>query len=477
LGWFTDVESNSICLEQLRERFSAHGQDHVFRFWEELDTAARERLREQAARINLESLARAYRRTRGDTGAAPRALSPAPIERLPQHGGDPDGFARARKLGDELLAAGRVGVVVVAGGQGTRLGFEGPKGAFPIGPVTDRSLFELQAQKLRRARNRYRVALAWYVMTSPATDADTREFFQRRGFLGLPAEDVFFFCQATVPSLDFEGRLMLERPDRIAENPNGHGGSFTALADSGALDDMQSRGIDTLSYYQVDNPLVRLADPVLLGFHRLRDAEMSCKVVHKRTPEENMGVLALIDGRIGIVEYTELDDESRFARNASGELVYWGGNLAIHALQVDFVRRIAADAERLLPLHASAKKIPCLDENGRTLRPREPNGHKLERFVFDALPAASSVAVIEIHRCDEYSPVKNMNGDDSPATAQRDLMALYRRWLEAAAVAVPEGAWLEIDHSLIDDEQDARESGIQDLGETTEGIRLASGAS
>jgi UDP-N-acetylglucosamine/UDP-N-acetylgalactosamine diphosphorylase len=466
-----------MCLEQLRERFGAYRQDHVFRFWERLDEPARERLREQAARIDLEFLARAQRRTRGDPSASPGALRPAPIERLPEHGGDPDGFAQARKLGEELLAAGRVGAVVVAGGQGTRLGFEGPKGAFPLGPVTERTLFELQGQKLRRARHRYRVPLPLYVMTSPATDADTREFFQHRSFLGLPPEDVFFFCQATVPSLDFEGRLILERPDRIAENPNGHGGVFTALADSGALDDMRRRGIDTLSYYQVDNPLVRLADPVLLGFHRLRDAEMSCKVVRKRTPEEKMGVLALIDGRIGIVEYTELDDENRFARDESGELVYWGGNLAIHALQVDFVRRIAADAERLLPLHFSAKKIPCVDENGRVLQPREPNGHKLERFVFDALPAASSVAVIEIQRGEEYSPVKNRDGDDSPATARRDLVALYRRWLEAAALPVPEGAWIEIDHSLIDSEQDARESGIQDLGEATEGIRLATGAS
>lgn len=451
--------------DKLRDHFAAHGQEHVFRFWDHLDEAARERLAAQAARVDLELLARVYERARQHDPGRPLELEPAPIERLPDHGGDPHARSRAYELGEEILRAGRAAVVVVAGGQGTRLGFDGPKGAFPIGPVSSRTLFELQAQKLRRARGRYGVAIPWYVMTSPATHDDTVALFEKAGFFELPREDVLLFCQGTVPSLDFDGRLLLASPSRIVESPNGHGGCFSALADSGALDDMRRRGIDVVSYYQVDNPLVRLADPLLLGFHRLRGAEMSCKVVRKRAPGEKMGVVARVNGRVAIVEYTELDDANRHARDASGELVYWAGNLAIHAFDVEFASRIADRVDRLLPYHASAKKIPHVDSEGRQVESSEPNGYKLERFLFDALPAASAVAVLEVRREEEYSPVKNAEGDDSPATARRDLVAQYRRWLAGAGVRLPEGTRVEIDHSRVDSEADARERAAQSFKE------------
>src|SRR5690606_25734466 len=178
-------------------------------------------------------------------------------------------------------------------------GFPGPKGLFPLGPATGRTLFELQAQKLRRARARYGVPIPWCVMTSPATDAATHAFFAEQKYFGLPAEDVLFLCQGTAPALDFEGRLLLEAPDRIVESPNGHGGAFQALARSGVLDELERRGITAIAYYQVDNPLVPLVDPVFLGFHALEDAQMSAKVVRKIDPMEKVGVVARIDGRIG----------------------------------------------------------------------------------------------------------------------------------------------------------------------------------
>jgi UDP-N-acetylglucosamine/UDP-N-acetylgalactosamine diphosphorylase len=361
--------------------------------------------------------------------------------------------------------------MVVAGGQGTRLGFEGPKGLFPIGPVSGRTLFELQAQKIQGARRRAGVPIPWLVMTSPATDAATRAWLEERRFFGLPREDVVLLCQGTAPALDFEGRLILEAPGRIAESPNGHGGAFQALAESGALDLLARRGIRTISYYQVDNPLIRLADPVFLGLHDLTGAEMSAKVVRKVDPMEKVGVVARMDGRLGVVEYTEIDDRSRTLRDAQGELVYWAGSVAIHAIETSFARRVAADAERMLPYHASAKKIPYVDADGRLVRPTEPNGHKLERFLFDALPAAERAAVVEVVRSEEYAPVKNAEGGDSPATARRALDAEVRRWLAAAGIALPADAWVEVDHARIDGEEDARESGIRDASAPV--IRLA----
>ena len=458
-------------IEQLRERYAAFGQGHVFRCWDSLGDPARQALAAQARRLDLAALRGIHERTRALAAPGVRKLAPAPIEALPGRGGSPERRAAARERGDKLLRAGRVAVMVVAGGQGTRLGFEGPKGLFPLGPVSGRTLFQLHAEKLRGARRRAGVRIPWYVMTSPATDASTRGFFEEHACFGLPPDDVRFLCQSMVPALDFEGRLLLEAPDRIAESPNGHGGAFQALADSGALDDMERRGITTISYFQVDNPLIRLADPVFLGLHDLEGAEMSAKVVRKVDPFEKVGVVARVDDRIGIVEYTEIDDEHRNLRDAEGELVYWAGSIAIHAIEVVFARSVAARADALLPYHASAKKIPCVDASGRAVSPTSPNGHKLERFLFDALPAAERVAVLEVERSEEYAPVKNAEGADSPASARAALEAQARGWLERAGIAVPAAVALEVDHSRVDGEEDAHESGIRSASDPA--IRVA----
>jgi UDP-N-acetylglucosamine/UDP-N-acetylgalactosamine diphosphorylase len=443
-------------IDPLRTQYDEAGQGHVFRFWDALDEDARRALAAQAARIDLAELRRVHEATRALAAPGSRRLEPAPVERLPEHGGSAGRRAEARRRGEQLLRDGRVAVMVVAGGQGTRLGFDGPKGLFPLGPVTGRSLFELQAQKLRGARRRSGASIPWLVMTSPATDAATRDFFRAHDRFGLPESDVLFLCQTMAPALGFDGRLLLEAPGRIAESPNGHGGAFPALAESGALDELARRGITTISYYQVDNPLIRLADPTFVGLHDLEQAEMSAKVVRKLDPMEKVGVLARIDGRVGVVEYTEIDDEHRFQRDAAGELVYWAGSIAIHLIEVEFARRIAADAERHLPYHASAKKIPCIDEHGRRVTPAQENGHKLERFLFDALPAAKRVALLEVARADEYAPVKNADGGDSPATARAALDALVRRWASRAGLALPDDAWVEVDHMRLDGDDDAR---------------------
>ena len=446
--------------DAVRRRFEASGQGHAFRFWDRLGSDDRERLLAQAEAIDLGPLLRALAANR-ERSTAPLRLEPVAVERLAERGGDPARRESARGRGEELLAAGRVAVLVVAGGQATRLGYEGPKGAFPIGPVTQRSLFAIQAQKIRRLRARFGRPVPWYVMTSDATDAATRELFARQAQFGLPASDVVFFRQGMVPSFDFADRLILAAPGRLAENPDGHGGSLTALLHSGALDDMERRGATTLFYYQVDNPLVRMADPVFLGLHELAGAEASCKVVAKRDAFEKAGVLARVDGRVGVVEYTELDAAHRDALEPDGSLRFWAGNTAIHVFDTSFVRRVASEPERWLPFHASEKQIPGVDAEGRPCPPAGPNGRKLERFVFDALAAARGVCVVETARADEFSPVKNATGSDSPLTARRDLVAQYAGWLRAAGVEPPPGRALEFDHSRVDAAEDLGALGLE----------------
>jgi UDP-N-acetylglucosamine/UDP-N-acetylgalactosamine diphosphorylase len=469
--------SDKTTFEELGPRFAAAGQGHVFRFWDRLSEDARARLLAQAASLDLDALGRAFTAAAGRANHALPRLEPVPVDRLPAHGGDAARWARARACGEALLAAGRVAIVVVAGGQGSRLGFAGPKGAFPIGPVSQRSLFQLQAEKIRRLRARHGVAIPWYVMTSEATDEATRALFTAQRHFGLPPDDVSFFRQRMLPALDFQGHLLLDRPDHLFESPDGHGGVVPALAASGALEALDARGCTSLFYYQVDNPLVRIAEPVYLGLHAEAGAEVSCKVIAKRDPLEKVGHVARVDGRLGVVEYTEIDAAQRDARDARGELVLWAGSISIYVFETAFLHRVAKDAERVLPCHASAKRIPSLDAAGSPVTPREPNGWKLERFVFDVLPCAARVAVVETGR-DEYSPLKNAEGGESPATARRDLSALYRRWLTEAGMALPEGdALVEIDQSHFDGAEDFRARGITRVAQAGDAIRIASGAS
>jgi UDP-N-acetylglucosamine/UDP-N-acetylgalactosamine diphosphorylase len=312
-------------------------------------------------------------------------------------------------------------------------------------------------------------------MTSDATDAATRALFESERCFGLPPADVRFFVQGTLPSVDFEGRILLEAPDRIAASPDGHGGAIPALASSGLLDDLEARGVRLLSYTQVDNPLARLADPLFLGLHDLEGAEMSCKVLAKRAPDERAGTVGRRGGRVHVIEYTEVDPWHRDRQGAEGELAFWAGSIAMHVLNVDFVRRVAADADRVLPCHVSPKAIPALDPGGRPLVAGAPNGYKLERFVFDALPEARRVALLEVRRAEEYSPIKNRTGGESPQTAREDLVACYHRWLEAAGVAgIQPDAWIELDQSAVDGPDDLLAAGIQRVGPETEWIRWGS---
>jgi len=315
-------------------------------------------------------------------------------------------------------------------------------------------------------------------MTSPATDAETRALFEAEGYFGCAREDVFIFCQGTLPAWDFEGRLILDQPGRIAESPNGHGGAVAALHESGALSHMEARGIDRLFYFQVDNPLVRVGDPVFLGFHEASGSEMSCKVIRKADPLEKVGVVARRDGRPAVVEYTELSPDLRDARDAGGQLLYWAGNIAIHVFNLDFLHRLAQDGEKLLPVHASPKIIPSAHSPHKARASPAPNGYKLERFVFDALPWAERVCVLEVSAAEEFSPIKNASGDQSPESSRADLEACYRRWLDEGGVEIPAGVVaIEIDHSVVDSAAEASEANLGTPARAGQAILFSTGSS
>lgn len=449
-------------LAAARARLAAAGQDHVLRFAERLDAASLTKLLDQIDAVDFALLNRLIAEMRADaplSGLSLDRLEPAQWIDL-EAGAASD--ARARALGEDLLRGGKVAALVVAGGQGTRLGYEGPKGCFPVGPVTGRSLFSWHASKIVSARRKYGASIPLLVLTSEANDRTTREYFAANEYFGLPERDVMIFRQGMLPAVDFEGRLILESMDSLALAPDGHGGTLTALARSGILDQLDARGIEELFYFQVDNPLARLLDPVYLGFHRARGAQMSSKACAKRDASEKVGVFARNEERLGIIEYSDLPKELMEARDEAGRLRYRAGNIAIHVIRVDFVRSLTRGGLRL-PYHRAVKAIPTIDAVGAPLRADRKNGVKFETFIFDALPLAERSVVLEAARHEEFSPIKNREGEDSAESCTRDLDAMFRRWMRAAGIdsSAPHGT-IEIAPTFALDEADfvARARGI-----------------
>jgi UDP-N-acetylglucosamine/UDP-N-acetylgalactosamine diphosphorylase len=419
--------------DELRRRLRRHGHEHVLRAWDRLGEAERAELHAQLSALDLEGLARMHaERDRLCAAVDPARIEPAPIVTPPTPEDD-----EARRAGEEALARGEVAVLLVAGGQGTRLGFEHPKGMYPVGPVTQKPLFQVHAEKVLALRRRCGAAVPFLVMTSQATHEPTERFFGERGCFGLPRDEVFFFQQGTMPSLDLHtGKLLMEQPHRLCLSPDGHGGTLTALSSSSLLEQMKRRGIKHIFYFQVDNSLVKIADPTFLGLHLRRRSEASSKVIAKAGPAEKMGVFAQIDGRCSIIEYSDLPDELARQTDERGRLRLWAGNPAIHLFDLGFLERVTTGPNQI-PFHMARKKVPHVDEAGRPVTPAKENALKFERFIFDVLPLAERWLLVESARAEEFAPLKNAEGADSPATVERALSGLTAAWLEAAGVAVP----------------------------------------
>lgn len=426
--------------QEIRQAFENGGQGHVFAHFEALNETEQAEFLAQLREIDLAELDRLIAEHAGGAHEAAdfSDLQPAPYVRHPAHGGDPAEWTAARDAGEAALRAGRVAAFVVAGGQGTRLGYDGPKGTFPVTPVLQKPLFQVFAEKILAARRRYGAPIPWFIMTSHANHAATEAFFKEADFFGLGADSVHFFTQGRMPAVDFSGKIILEDKGRIAMSPDGHGGSLRALVRSGAIDTMRAAGVDILSYFQVDNPLVRVIDPAFIGFHAQSGSEMSSKMIPKAYPEEKVGHFCKRGDRLLVVEYSDLPPAMQAERTADGELRFLAGSIAIHILSVDFVHRVGSGAAKTrLPFHRAEKKIPTIDSEGHPLRPEKPNGIKFEMFVFDALPLAENPVIIETLRSDDFSPVKNAEGLDSPATCRDDQLRQFTRWAKAAGIDLP----------------------------------------
>ena len=426
-----------------RRMLSAHGQSHLLRFYDELAPPQQHLLLQQIATIDFDRLDDLIARyvLREPQEAIPADLQPPAI--LPDHPGDDAQsaeYAQACRRGEALVGEGKVAAFVVAGGQGTRLGYEGPKGCLEATPVARKPLFQAFAEQILAASRRAGRPIPWYVMTSPANDVATRAFFRRQEYFGLPEGDVFFLVQGTMPAIEPDGKVLLAEKAQLALSPDGHGGSLSALRAGGALEDMRRRGVELISYFQVDNPLVRCIDPLFLGLHDLRGAEMSAKALPKRDPMERLGNFCLVDGKVRVIEYSDMPEELARQTLPDGRLRFSAGSIAIHVLSRTFVERLTAGGRCELPFHRALKAVPHVDAAGRAVRPEQPNAVKLEMFVFDALPLAGRTVILATRRDQEFSPIKNAEGEDSLYTSLRDQVARASVWLAEAGVAVPRDA-------------------------------------
>lgn len=429
-------------MSELRSHYEARGQGQVFAHFDSLSEADRQSLLEQAAAIDLDEIATLHeslvRNGSSNEASGATDLAPADYIPLPGHREDanPSLWREAFLKGEAALRTGRVAAFTVAGGQGTRLGFDGPKGSFGVTPVLRKPLFQVFAEKILAATRRYGRPVPWYLMTSDLNHGETVDFFKRHDYFGIKEERIHFITQGFMPAVDAEGKILMADRGEIALSPDGHGGALRALVRSGAIRRMEADGIDTISYFQVDNPLVRCLDPAFIGFHLIHHSELSSKMVPKAYPGEKVGVFCERDGRAQVVEYSDLPKDLAEAVGPEGELRFRGGSIAIHLFHRDFVARIGGgdDEGTRLPFHLAHKKVPYLDAEGVRHEPEEPNAYKFEMFVFDALPFAKNPVIIETERADDFSPVKNAEGPDSPQTCRDDQLRQFARWAKAAGI-------------------------------------------
>ena len=429
--------------EDIKSRLRGAAQEQIFGFIDELDHQKSDFLLNQAKKLNFSKIPEWVEKYVLNDGSlkAPDYFDPAPYyPAIPENVEQQEKYAAAIKTGEDLIRQGKVAGFIVAGGQGTRLGFDGPKGNYPISPIKKKTLFQIFAENLLAASKKYGATIPLYIMTSPLNHDATVKIFESADYYGLDKKNVFLFLQETLPNFGFDGKILLADKHKIAASPDGHGGSLKALYNSGAIADMKKRGVEYLSYWQVDNPLIYPIDPLFIGLHVADKAEMSSKALFKSEPLEKVGNFCLVDGKVTVIEYSDLPDEAAHRKNPDNSLTFDLGSIAIHMISVSFIEKLNAEGDFTLPFHRAAKKIPHIDENGQLVNPEKPNGVKLETFVFDAIPMAEHSIILKTLRQEEFAPVKNATGTDSAEVTHQMIIERAATWLQKAGIKVPRKA-------------------------------------
>jgi len=449
-------------LNALREKYANAGQEQVLTFYDSLSDSDKAALYDQLTGFDpahINEITQRALNPSNESDGSPDTLEPLPDSAsasiLDSAAEDLD---RWYASGIDLIGQGKVAVVLMAGGQGTRLGSSAPKGCFDIGLPSKKSLFHIQAERIgkvqalaaKKLQGDAKPVVPWYVMTSGPTRGPTETFFEENKYFGLDKENVVFFEQGVLPCISNDGKILLESKGKVAVAPDGNGGIYNALILSGVIDDMRKRGIEHIHAYCVDNCLVKVADPTFIGFSAEKKVDIATKVVRKRNATESVGLILSKNGKPDVVEYSEIDKETAEAKDPRQPdvLKFRAANIVNHYYSFSFLESIPQWAHNL-PHHVARKKIPAADlETGETVKPEKPNGIKLEQFVFDVFPMLplEKFACLEVRREDEFSPLKNARGtgEDDPDTSKRDIMSQGERWVKAAGATVVQDGGVEV---------------------------------
>ena len=469
--------------QELFDRLKTFGQEHLLTFWDVLNDSEREMLGAQINALDFAQIAELYAHrdepaeslTLADRVSDPPAYKFSTVtDPAPCKTSKPITATEAVEAGTEALRNGKVGCVLVAGGQGTRLGFPHPKGMYPIGPVSEATLFQFHFEKVLAISQRYGYRVPYCIMTSPATHTETVHFLKDQNYFGLSAEDVFIFCQGIMPAVSMGsmgmsmegGKVLLDTKGSIALSPDGHGGMLAAITKGSpsVLTQLRQRGIDYLFYNQVDNPLVRIGSPEFLGYHLLSGSELTSQVIRKRSPSDKVGNIVEVEGRLYVIEYSDLPESVGKQTNPDGSLKIWAGSIAVHVFNTELLDRASQNAASL-PFHYARKKVPFIDmQTGERIKPEKENAIKFERFIFDLLPSAKNAVVVEVDPPNHYAPLKNAPGSpsDSPETVKRDISTMHSAWLRQAGAVVQEGMPIEISPLFADSPEIVAEKRVKD---------------
>ena len=418
-------------LEDLRAKFRDFGQDHVFHHWSSLSWQEASKFLDQLKEVDLFRSSKAWDQIHE---SSEKNLSFDKIKSFDGTNSISNELKKYRMLGEEILASGSAAAFTVAGGQGTRLGHNGPKGTIECTPISKKSLFQHFAENLSYHSKKYGHVFNWFIMTSKTNHHQTIEYFAKKNYFGYAREKIHFFEQGMIPAFDHEGKFLLAKKNELAMSPDGHGGSLQALKKAGMLDLMAKEKIDFLSYFQVDNPMVNCLDPTFIGLHSYYSSEMSSKAVKKINSKEKVGTLVSEKNKVKVIEYSDLPKEIAEEKEKNGALRYGLGSIAIHVFNRSFIERVLSKDEDQLPFHAAHKIVPFINNEGVEISPTDPNGIKVETFIFDALPKAKNSLVYEIAREEEFAPIKNKNGADSLETSKKLQLNRACKWVDEAKI-------------------------------------------
>ena len=408
-------------LGEIKAVLKKYGQEHLLNNFENLDEAHKKELLKEIKGINFELVTSLYDSTKKEKKNTKDEITPIDYLDKFKLG---DKYKYYENIGKKAIKEGELAVVTMAGGQGTRLGHNGPKGTYDIGLDSHKSLFELLSDGIKEEAKKYGVTIPWFIMTSRENNKATIEFFEKHKYFGYQKDkNIFFFIQGELPMMDTEGKILIGEDGLIKLAADGHGGIYESLVKTGMTKKMKELGVKWVFIGGVDNCLVKMVDPVLMGVAIDQQVTVACKSVVKANPQEKVGVFCKRNGKPNVIEYTEITEDMAEARDKDGELLYGESHILCNLFSVDAIERMGANP---LPYHVAFKKAKYIDKDGNLVEPDSPNAYKFEAFLFDAFGEVDEMAVLRVKREEEFAPVKNADtaGVDCPKTARE----LYKKF-------------------------------------------------